>query len=229
MFFSGIEKSSLVDFKDKLTCTVFTHGCNYRCPFCHNSQLVTANSSVRIEEDEVLVFLKKRKALLDAVCVSGGEPTLHKEVYGFLEKVKALGYQTKLDTNGTNPEFLADLINGGLVDYVAMDIKTSFENYSKITDVENPNTEKVKQSLEFLITSNMDFELRTTLVKEFHSEDDFIKISKDVVGAKRYYLQKYVDRGTCITGGLTEVEKQIAEKYQEILKQTVPNVYLRGY
>ena len=229
MVFSGIEKSSLVDFGDKLTCTVFTHGCNYRCPFCHNSQLVTASSSVNIDEDEVLSFLKKRKALLDAVCVSGGEPTLHQEIYGFLEKVKVLGYQTKLDTNGTNPEFLSKLINDGLVDYVAMDIKTSFENYPKITDTKNPNTEKVKQSLDFLINSKTDFELRTTLVAEYHSEEDFIKISKAVAGTKRYYLQKYVDRGTCITGGLTEVDKQTAEKYKGILSQTVKNVYLRGY
>ena len=165
--FCGIEKLSLVDFDGYISCTLFTSGCNYRCPFCHNSPLIKEQPSLNMEE--ILNYLSLRKKMLDAVVITGGEPTLHKELPSVLKQIKDLGYIIKLDTNGTNPKMLKELIDKKLIDYVAMDIKASSNCYSLVTGVINPFLDNIKESINILKTSNINFEFRTTLVKEFHS------------------------------------------------------------
>ncbi len=229
MIFSGIEKNSLVDFDDVLACTVFTAGCNFRCPFCHNSALVIGSENQRISEEEVFAILNKRKGIIDGVCVTGGEPTMHPQIEFFYEKVKNLGLKTKLDTNGTNPELLKRLNKEGLLDYVAMDIKSSFDDYFAITGGAVKSTEKIEESADFLLEGRVDYEFRTTLVDRFHSEQNFFKIADRLKGAKKYCLQKFEDKGNCLSEGLNAIEKEQAEIFADVLRKTVLTVKLRGY
>ena len=224
----GLEKLSLVDYGSYACAVVFTGGCNFRCPFCHNSGLVEQETN-ELLESEVLDFLRKRYGLLDAVVVSGGEPTMQADLPDFLAKIKDIGYKVKLDTNGTNPDMLNYVIHKGLVDYVAMDIKNSFENYPKTTGLKNLNTDNIKHSLEILNSSNIDYELRTTIVKELHQSDDIKAMAKELKGAKKLYLQQFVDTDSCINRGLNPVSKEIASEWKEILSTTIDSVELRGY
>ena len=224
----GIEKVSMVDYKDKISATIFTGGCNFRCPFCHNSGIVEKKYNY-YSEDEILEYLKDRKKLLDAVVISGGEPTLQKDLPRFIKAVRALGYLVKLDTNGTNPQMLEMLLQDGLIDYVAIDIKNDFSNYSVITGVPNLNTEAIKKSLALLKKFLVDYELRTTLVKEFHTQKNIEKLSEDLKGEKLLYLQKFKLSEGVFNQTLHEVPKIEAEKFQEILKRNIKNVILRGY
>jgi len=208
--------------------TVFTGGCNFNCSFCHNAMLVREEVKP-LDEAEVLEYLNKRKGLLEAVTISGGEPTLQHDLEDFIIKVKALGYKIKLDTNGTRPEVLKDLLDKGLLDFVAMDIKTCFNDYEKITRAKNELVNKVQESLKILKESSIEYELRTTLVKEFHNEESILKMAKELKDEKILYLQKFVDSGACIENNLTEVEKSEAVKYKEILEKTIKKVVLRGY
>lgn len=224
----GIEKVSMVDYKDKISATIFTGGCNFRCPFCHNSGIVEKKYNY-YSEDEILEYLKDRKKLLDAVVISGGEPTLQKDLPRFIKAVRALGYLVKLDTNGTNPQMLEMLLQNKLIDYVAIDIKNDFSNYLVITGVPNPNTEAIKKSLALLKKFSVDYELRTTLVKEFHTEKNIEKLSEDLKGEKLLYLQKFKLSEGVFNQTLHEVPKVEAEKFQEILKKNIKNVILRGY
>ena len=224
----GIEKVSMVDYKDKISATIFTGGCNFRCPFCHNSGIVEKKYNY-YSEDEILEYLKDRKKLLDAVVISGGEPTLQKDLPRFIKAVRALGYLVKLDTNGTNPQMLEMLLQDGLIDYVAIDIKNDFSNYSVITGVPNLNTEAIKKSLALLKKFLVDYELRTTLVKEFHTQKNIEKLSEDLKGEKLLYLQKFKLSEGVFNQTLHEVPKIEAEKFQEILKKNIKNVILRGY
>lgn len=224
----GIEKVSMVDYKDKISATIFTGGCNFRCPFCHNSGIVEKKYNY-YSEDEILEYLKDRKKLLDAVVISGGEPTLQKDLPRFIKAVRALGYLVKLDTNGTNPQMLEMLLQDKLIDYVAIDIKNDFSNYSVITGVPNPNTEAIKKSLALLKRFSVDYELRTTLVKEFHTQKNIEKLSEDLKGEKLLYLQKFKLSEGVFNQTLHEVPKVEAEKFQEILKKNIKNVILRGY
>jgi len=227
MNISGLQKLSLVDYEGKTACTIFTSGCNFACPFCHNSSLVY-NQAEHIDTEEVINFLEKRKGLLDGVCVSGGEPTLQYDLYEFISKIKSMGYLVKLDTNGTNCELLEKLINDKLIDYVAMDIKNSLEKYNLTTNCKT-NIENIKKSINFIMTSGIDYEFRTTLIKEFHNKNDIENISSLIANAKRYYLQKFVDNDNCITSGLSEITKDEAKEFQSILKEKIPNTFLRGY
>lgn len=230
MNISGFEKFSMVDYGDKIACTVFCEGCNFRCPFCHNASLVlNGNHQAYIQESEVLDYLKQRKGLVDGVCVSGGEPTLNKHLGSFIQKVKDIGYCVKLDTNGSNPTMLKQLVDSKLIDYVAMDIKNNLEDYAAITNIKNPDIQAIKQSIDYLINGDIDYEFRTTLVEGFHMKSNIQKIAQLIKGAKRYYLQKFVDSGDCIQGQLAAVSKQQAQEYQEILNKTVQLVSLRGY
>ena len=229
MNFCGIEKSSLVDFGDKLTCTVFTHGCNFKCPFCHNAKLVQEGPERDISDKEVFDYLVSRRRILDAVCVSGGEPTLHPEIREFLKGVKQMGLLTNLDTNGTNPDFLIKLIEDGLVDYVAMDIKNCFSSYGPITGTSDGYISNVKKSVEILLSDRVDYEFRTTLVNGFHTIETVEEMAKDINGAKRLYLQKFVDRGTCLTEGLEEISEEKAMEFLRVFSKTVKEVKLRGY
>ena len=223
----GLQKLSLVDWDGHITCTVFAGHCNFACPFCHNSSLVTSEEN-EINENEVLEYLDKRKNMLDSVCVSGGEPTLYSDLPDFIKKIKDMGYKVKLDTNGTNLNMIKTLVENGLIDYIAMDIKNSIEKYP-MTAGRDCDYDTILQSIEYIKTCGIDYEFRTTLIDEFHKEEDIIKISKMLDGAKRYYLQKFVDSGNCIQSGLHEVKKDVSTKYVEHLSNHIGQVQLRGY
>lgn len=225
--FCGMEKLSLVDFDGKLSCTLFTGGCNYKCPFCHNSSLMSMQQTIDFEE--ILNFLKSRKKMLDAVVITGGEPTLHQNLPIIIKKIKDLGYLIKLDTNGTNPKMLKELIDNKLIDYVAMDIKTSFNNYNLVTNTLNPLIDNVKESINILKTTNINYELRTTLVKEYHNLDTIEEMKQLLVGTKNLFLQKFILRDTCINQNLHEIDIDTANIYKKILETTIEKVSLRGY
>ena len=228
MKIQGIEKVSMVDYPNKIATTIFTGGCNFRCPFCHNSGIVNQQYPY-IEESEIFDYLKSRTKLIDAVVVSGGEPTLQPDLEEFIVKIRELGFLVKLDTNGTNPFMLKKLLDKNLLDYVAMDIKNDFEDYDKITGIKEINVENVKKSLDILHKYDTPYELRTTLINEFHKEENIEKMAKELAGEHVLYLQKFVDTETCFEHGLTEVDKMNAVYYAGILKKTINNVILRGY
>ena len=224
----GLEKLSLVDFNNLTCATVFTGHCNFRCPFCHNAALVLDPASQPLlDEDEVLAYLKKRQGLLDGVCITGGEPTLDRGLADFIDRVKALGYRVKLDTNGTRPDVLRELVESKRVDYVAMDVKNSLAKYGVTAGV--ADTAAVEQSIAYLLTDPVEYEFRTTLVNEFHTEADIVDIAKTIAGADAYYLQHFVDSGELIDGcGLSEIPKKRAEEYAERASLYVPT-QVRGH
>lgn len=226
--FCGLEKISLVDYEGKIACTLFTKGCNFKCPFCHNSTLVYGNDP-EINFIEILAYLEKRKNFLEVVCISGGEPTLGEDLEQYLIPIKQLGYLIKLDTNGTNPDLMQDLVNKKLIDYVAMDIKNSPTNYNKTTGLRNLDLTNIQKSIDYLKTNTIDYEFRTTLVDEFHTESDIEAIGQWLSGSKRYFLQKFVDHDTCIQENLHEVPKEKALKYKRLLQKYLNNIELRGY
>lgn len=229
MDFAGLEKLSLVDYDHHIACTLFTRGCNFRCPFCHNGPLVVPGVDDEfIPWNDILSFLKKRKELLDAVVITGGEPTMMPDLVEKIKDIKEIGYLVKLDTNGTNPKMLKKLVEEKLIDFVAMDIKSSLDVYPSITD-SNVNKDAIKESVNFLINGTIDYEFRTTLIAEYHTEEDIKKISELIKGAKKYRLQKFVDREGCISHDLNEVKKEDAEKFIPLLNKNIKDVALRGY
>lgn len=227
MNIQGIENVSFVDYPNKICATIFTGGCNFKCPYCHNSGIVKSEYK-SLDENEVLQSLEKRKKLLDAVTISGGEPTLQKDLLEFATKIKAMGFLVKLDTNGTNPEVLENLLNKKLVDYVAMDIKTNFEDYAKVTK-SCEKVENIKISLQILKKFNVEYELRTTLVENLHTFENIEKLAQDLKGENFLYLQKFVDSNNCLENGLFCVKKDKAIEYKNILSKTIKRVLLRGY
>ena len=230
MDFNGWEKLSLVDFDDYLTTTFFTSGCNFRCPFCHNKNLVlTPNDNPTIPWEMMLDYLKRRKKELDAVCITGGEPTLMGDLIEKLVQIKELGYLVKLDTNGTNPDLLKELYQRNLVDYFAMDIKNSKEKYAETAGLEKINPAKLEDSVSFLMSSGCRYEFRTTIMEEFHDEESFAAIGEWLSGAERYFLQRYVDSENCIKRGMHMIKKEEAEHYAELLRRSIKRVELRGY
>ena len=219
----------MVDYDGHTAATVFTGGCNWLCPFCHNSGLVKLSDFPRVySEDEVLAYLKKRQGLLDGLAITGGEPTLHKDLPDFCAKVKDLGYDVKLDSNGTNPDLLAELMEKNLVDYFAMDIKNSRKKYAE-TVGKPVDFSVIDRSVELLKTRAKDYEFRTTLVKEFHTKEDMEDIAEWLAGAKKYALQHFHDEGNNLVGGFHEVDEEEAKAYAGIVKRTVAEVKLRGY
>lgn len=224
----GLEKVSFVDYEGFVCATIFTGGCNFRCPFCHNSTIVNKEQTV-ISEQEVLDYLKQRKKLLDAVTISGGEPTLQKDLGLFIKKIKAFGYKIKLDTNGTFPNVVKSLVDENLLDYVAIDIKTCFQDYPLVSGIKNNYSSNIKETLQILKSANVSYELRTTLVKEFHSQSVVERMKEELKGEGKLYLQKFVDSGSCIGNNLHEVDKETALKYLNILSETIDEVVLRGY
>lgn len=230
MEFSGWEKLSLVDFDDNLTTTLFTAGCNFRCPFCHNGGLVLhPNDNPQIPWELILDYLKRRKKELDAVCVTGGEPTLMPDLEDKLRDIKSLGYLVKLDTNGTHPALMKKLYEEGLVDYFAMDIKNAKAKYPLTSGIPNLDLSPIEESVHWLLTSGARFEFRTTIISEFHTEEDMRQIASWIEGAPRYYLQRYIDSEQCIEHGLHMVPKEEAERFLEILKPHVKETGLRSY
>lgn len=225
----GLEKLSMVDYPGHLCCTVFTGGCNFRCPFCQNSDLVNMQHLQEVFADDFFEFLDKRKKILDSVCISGGEPTLYNDLPSFIRKIKSLGFLVKLDTNGTNFDMLKFLIENKLVDYVAMDIKNSQSLYPKTAGIKNCDIDNILKSVELLKKNFVDYEFRTTILKGYHDDNSILEISKWLSGAKRIFLQKFVDSGSCLQPGLEPIEKNDAEKFRNILLKTIPEVNLRGY
>lgn len=228
MEFVGLDKMSLLDYEDYISAVIFAPKCNFRCPFCHNGDSVL-NSTTEIPFEEIVSYLKSRKGLLDAVVVTGGEPTLMNDLKNKIRQIKELGYEVKLDTNGTNPELLEHLIKEKLIDYVAMDIKNSPAKYALTAGCQKVDLDKIKQSIAILKTSGIRYEFRTTLVKEFHDFSDIPEIGKLVEGAKKIYLQKFVDREGVIQKGLHPIDEDIATLYKKDLERFVSEVYLRGY
>ncbi|MBR2984915.1 MAG: anaerobic ribonucleoside-triphosphate reductase activating protein [Clostridia bacterium] len=222
----GLEKMSLVDYCGYVSCVVFTRGCNFRCPFCHNSSLVNGVAPQKIQSEDFFAFLNKRRGLLDGVCITGGEPTLNPDLPDFIRKIKDMGLLVKLDTNGTNPKMLESLISQNLVDYVAMDIKNGKSFYPKTTGV-NLDFSNIEESVALLKKGKVPFEFRTTLVAELHSEESIIEMGKLVENAPLLVLQKFTDNGNCLCGGLSAVPREVAEKWGEILQDYVKKVEYR--
>ena len=198
----GLNKTTLLDYPEHVAATIFCGGCNFRCPFCHNSDLVlNPMSQPLLEEQEVLAFLKKRRAVLSGICITGGEPTLQADLADFIRKVKALGYLVKLDTNGYRPDVIKELVKEKLVDYIAMDIKAGETNYGKATGITDLDTEKIKESIDFIMHCGVKYEFRTTVVKGIHVPEDFKEISTLIKGCRAYFLQSYKDNENVLVQG----------------------------
>ncbi len=227
MKISGLQKLTLLDYPGKVACTVFTPGCNFRCPFCHNASLVFDRVE-QISEAEVLSFLDKRKGILDGVCITGGEPTLQKDLGDFIRKIKEKGFLVKLDTNGTFPDRLQALLDGGVLDYVAMDIKGAKETYPAAAGVENALVEKVARSVRLLESSSVPHEFRTTTVKGIHTANDFKNIAQWIAGAKDYYIQQYNASDDLIGEAFESFSKEELEAFADLVRPYVGQVTVRG-
>ena len=244
----GLQKMTLLDFPGHVAGTVFLGGCEFRCPFCHNYELADGTAKPVMEEEEFFAFLEKRQGLLDGVAVTGGEPCLHKELPAFLQKIKSRGFLTKLDTNGTHPQLLRQILEEGLADYVAMDIKNSPARYAETAGLrfaesmaepsDQALTQKtakeqeilaaVRESVGLLLQGTTAYEFRTTVVKEFHTAADFEEIGRWIAGAQAYYLQCFTDRDSVPYGNLHAPSVEELEEYRRIVSQYVSNVELRG-
>ena len=225
----GLQKLTLLDFPEKVACTVFLGGCNLRCPFCHNSVLVFPEpDDETMTEEAFFRFLDKRAGVLDGVAVTGGEPLLTSDVLPFLERIKAKGFAVKLDTNGSFPKRLREAVDNGLVDYVAMDIKNSPEKYAVTCGLPVFDLGKVQQSVRFLLDGTIPYEFRTTVVDEFHEAADMEAIGKWIAGARAYYLQNFVDSGACIREGLHAKTPEELHLFRSLLTKYVPNTQVRG-
>ena len=234
MKIAGLQKMTLLDYPGKVACTVFLSGCNFRCPFCHNSGLLEGAQEELISQEELLSFLKKRVGLLDGVCITGGEPTLQRDLPQLLEAIKALGYLVKLDTNGSNPQMLAQLLEQDLVDYVAMDVKNSPERYGETAGIPNMLLENTEQSLRLLLGGSVDYELRTTCVEEFHGPAEmkamgaWLESLVPGVKPRRLFLQSFVDRDSVLMPGLHALSREKLEKMRKVLEPHGHSVSLRG-
>lgn len=225
MKFKGHQKSSFIDYPDKICTVLFTGGCNFRCPFCHNSGIVY-NNGEDISEEYIFDYLSRRHKMIDAVCISGGEPTIHNELVEFIKKVKSMDYLVKLDTNGTDPKILTMLLEQNLLDYIAMDIKAPLEKYSKVANI-SVDIDKIKESINIIKSSDIDNEFRTTVCKELLSTGDILSIGEYIRGAKRYTIQNFRDSDTVLDGKgnftafkaheLSEIESQLKD-YFDVLK-----------
>ena len=228
MKIAGMQKLSLVDYPEKMCCTLFTSGCNFRCPFCHNAGLVVRPAEDILTHDEVFDYLKKRKGVLQAVTISGGEPTLQKDLKQFAQQVKDLGYLVKLDTNGTNPDLLIDMVQSGLVDYVAMDIKNSKQKYAQTAGLSQMDIAGVEKSVDFLLGGKIPFEFRTTVVRDFHTAEDFKHIAEWIGNPPRYFLQQFVNSGDLVDDSVHGYDNEEMKKLISQVQQYIPNAKLRG-
>ncbi len=224
----GFNKTTLLDFPGHLASTVFTGGCNMRCPYCQNADLVlNPMSQPLISEEVVFDHIKKRKGIIEGVCITGGEPTLQADLEDFIKRLKELGVMVKLDSNGYRPEVLKRLMENGLLDYVAMDIKSSLDDYHTVAGVKL-DTSLIKESIDLLKNGPIDYEFRTTVVKELHSKETFEKIGELLSGAKQYFLQGYIDSERVIERRFSSYTKEELETFVAILKKTIKNVSIRG-
>lgn len=227
MNIQGFAKTSLLDYPGHIAADVFTAGCNFRCPFCHNSDLVLA-PSVEYSEEEVLDTLRKRKGILEGVCITGGEPTLQPDLLDFMGKIREFGYKIKLDTNGYRPDVLRAVLNEGLADYVAMDIKNSLPKYPLTAGITNFHTENILESIELLKECSIDYEFRTTVVRELHTEEDLIEVAHMLEGCKQYFLQSFKDSGNILTDGYSAYSDSEMIALYNTIKTILPVTKLRG-
>lgn len=224
----GLQKMTLLDYPGHVACTVFLNGCDFRCPFCHNFELACGSAPPVMEESELMAFLRKRQGLLDGVAITGGEPTLYRELPSLLKQIRDLGYPVKLDTNGNHPEILEALLDADLVQYVAMDIKNSPEKYALTAGLESLDLAPVRRSISLLLEGRTDYEFRTTVVKEFHTEADFSGIGAMIKGAEHYYLQSFTDRDTVPYAGLHAADYVELKKFARIAGEFVQDIQIRG-
>ena len=226
---AGFQKLTLLDFPGKTACTVFTWGCNLRCPFCHNAGLVTEPLTDSVTTDELYAFLRKRVGLLDGVCVTGGEPLLQPDLPDFLLPIRDMGYAVKLDTNGTNPEKLREICESGLIDMVAMDIKNCPEKYAATAGTERISIDAVHRSVRYLMQQGkIPYEFRTTVVRQYHTAEDFAAIGKWIRGADAYFLQNFRNTGQLIDNSVSGFTPSEMRQFLEIVRKDVPNAALRG-
>ena len=228
MLISGLQKLTLLDYPGKLAATVFFSGCNFRCPFCHNASLVINPREGEITAEELLAFLDSRRGRLEAVCISGGEPTLRPELPSLINSIKEKGFLVKLDTNGYRPDVLKSLVSDGLIDYVAMDIKNSKESYERTVAIPNFNLTPVCESVELLLSDKVDYEFRTTVVKELHTAQDMVSIGRWISGAKNYFLQAFRDSGDIIKSGFSPYGALEMSTFLASILPYVPNAQIRG-
>ena len=229
MHFCGMNKTTLLDYPGHVAATLFTGGCNMRCPFCQNSTLVLApQNQPEISEQEVLAFLRRRQGILEGVCITGGEPTLHPNLKNFIRRVRELGYLIKLDTNGYRPQFLRQLLEERLLDYVAMDIKASKEHYGIACGLPELELHRIEESVELLKASSIPYEFRTTVVKGIHSPEEFTAIGQWLQGCRAYYLQSFRDSGQVMQPGFAEFERTELEEMRERAAQYIPQTAMRG-
>ncbi|MCJ7836664.1 anaerobic ribonucleoside-triphosphate reductase activating protein [Cuneatibacter sp. NSJ-177] len=226
MKIGGFQKLTLLDYPGKLSATVFTGGCNFCCPFCHNSELILPGDT--LPEEEILSTLKKRRRMLEGVCITGGEPTLQKDLETFIEKLKEMDYLVKLDTNGYKPDILRRLCERGIVDYVAMDLKGPKSKYAAIAGREELSLDRIEESAAYLLKGTVDYEFRTTVVPELHEEADFPEIGEWIRGAKAYYLQAYKDSEYVLDRRFTSPSEDFMETLRKLVLPFVPNTALRG-
>ena len=228
MIIHGLQKMTLLDFPGQVACTVFLGGCEFRCPFCHNADLLDMSAPGIMNDDELLEFLKKRKGLLDGVAFTGGEPLLRKDLPELLARVRDIGYKIKVDTNGDHPDLLKEIVQAGLADYIAMDVKNSPARYAETIGWETFDTAPVDESIQFLLSGQVRYEFRTTVVKQFHDEASFEAIAQWIGGADRYELQGFVDRDTVPFAGLEACSREEMEHFADIVRPHVKTVELRG-
>ena len=225
----GLQKLTLLDYPGHTACTVFTAACNFRCPFCQNAALVLRpNAQPEIGEEEFFRFLEGRRGLLEGVCITGGEPTLHWDLPAFALRVREAGFDVKLDTNGTDPKMLESLMAAGVVNYVAMDIKSSPERYGVLAGREDLDLGPIRESAALLLEGRIPYEFRTTVVRELHGEDDLRELGVWLAGAKRYFLQSFADRATVLRPGLHPWGRAELEGFLALVRQYVPAAELRG-
>lgn len=229
MEIKGIQKLTLLDYPGKVACTVFTAGCNFRCPFCQNSDLVISpRLTPTMPTEDILSFLKKRARMLDGICFTGGEPLLQSDLADFIRRCRDLGLLVKLDTNGNLPGKLRALLEEGLLDYIAMDVKTSPERYGVLAGISEFDVSPVLESVELIKSSGVDHEFRTTVVGDLHTAEDFERIGQWLAGEEKYFLQKFVDSGALIEDGHCPASDGEMRDYLAIVQKYIPNAQLRG-
>lgn len=226
--FYGLQKLSLLDFPGKMAATLFTGGCNFRCPFCHNKHLVFLGNEKEIESAKIMQYLESRKNILDGICISGGEPLLHEGIEDFLREIRKTNLKIKLDTNGSFPDKLKSIVDEGLVDYVAMDVKNTKRKYNQTIGLEGYSIKDIEKSIEYLKENHVDYEFRITLVKEYHENTNFNDLGEWLKGAKCLYLQSFEDHGTCIKEGLHALNNEKILEIKETLKPYIEKVEIRG-
>ena len=224
----GLQKLTLLDYPGLTACTVFLPACDFRCPFCHNWELIDGSAEPETDDEQLMKFLEKRRGILEGVAITGGEPTLNKDLPKLAQRIKDMGYKLKLDTNGNHPDMLEYMLKNGLVDYVAMDIKNSAEKYAVTIGLNSFDVSGVSRSIELLMNGSIDYEFRTTVVKQLHDEESFRGIGEWIRGAKNYYLQAFTDRDTVPFAGLEAPDNGTMQKYLDVVMPYVKHAQLRG-